>query len=1213
MSKRLLLLLIVSGFFNLLQAQDSLQATILLIGDAGELTNGRHPVVEAARKLVKMDAKTTVLYLGDNLYKTGLPDNLVPNYEIAKAPLDSQIRIAGKGDAKVYFVPGNHDWANGSDAGYESILRVQSYIDILGNNNIAMLPRDGCPGPEEVKITDDVTLVMMDSQWWLQTNDKPGVESDCPYKTKQEVLTQLDEILSDNAGKLVLFAFHHPFRTYGPHGGYFTFKQHIFPLTDAKPNLYIPLPIIGSAYPLTRAVFGTAQDLKHPLYQDMMRQIEPIVKSHPNVIYLHGHEHTLQLIKDSGYNYIVSGSGCKSNRVSKTKNTEFSSSEKGFATLQISKSKKVQVTFYGVNGDSTQNLFSKEIVDFSKILEPEVKDTVREVEYVFKDSVVISASDKYKKENKFAQIFFGDNYRKVWSKPVSLQEFNISKEQGGFKILSLGGGKQTKSLKLADKNGKEWSLRTIEKDPEKALPVNLRGTMAQDVVEDMISASDPYAPLIVPTMAKAIGVPHADPKFFFVPDDPALGKYRSLFANKVAMLEERDPVPDNDTKSTSKVTNKLYEENNDKIDQEAVLKARLLDMLIGDFDRHADQWKWGTEDTGIGKLYIPVPRDRDQAFFNSDGLLVKYLSRQRMRFLQGFDPKITDLKGLNFVARDFDRFFLNGIEENTWRSITDSFVYKLNDQVIDEAVSKYPEEVKPMMAANIAKKLKSRRADLAKQSVDYYKFISREVTVTGSNEEEFFRLTQDGKNLKLSVYRKEIDNDSSLVAYHRSFDPAVTKEIRLFGLNGNDKFKIDSNVLSPIKVRIIGGKGEDSFNLQGNVRNYLYDLSTEKNVIVNSSKTRNEMSSDVNVLDYKSTGHQYNQLSFPMFNFGFNSEDGLLVGLGFHARTYGFRKEPYATDQKLTSLVAPANGRAYQLRYRGEFNQVLGKNDIILNADFVNPTLNNFFGIGNETQFNKDLKIPFYRVRYKFVETDLLLRRRYNDLLSISLGPTFYHYWDNYEDNKSRILGNPASQGLDSASIYSPKSYLGIKAKMDIVYIDNEVFPTRGITWFTEFRSVRGLNDNSGKLTKIQSDMTIYAKVSDISRVSTVLRFGGGHVFNDKMEYFQALNLGANNYLRGYFKNRFSGSSMLYSSAEMRYKIFKSKSAILPGDVGVLGFFDIGRVWAPYQSSQKWHNSYGGGLYFVPFNLIMLSATVAMSDESRLFNFTLGTKFNLTF
>jgi len=1212
---KLIILFITAQFINCsAYAQDSIKATILLIGDAGQLTKGKQPVVDAARKTVKMNENTTVIYLGDNLYKSGLPDSYIPNYEMAKAPLDSQIRIAGQAKTKVYFIPGNHDWANGDAIGYENVLRVQSYIDYLGNNNVSMLPRDGCPGPVEVKINDDVTLVIMDSQWWLHIKDKPTVESDCPFKTKAEVLTELDEILSRNSGKLVLFATHHPFRTYGPHGGYFTFKQHIFPFTDAVPNLYLPLPVIGSAYPLTRAVFGTAQDLKHPLYQAMIRDIEPIVKSHPNVIYLAGHEHTMQLIQDSGYNYIVSGSGSKSNRVSKTKKTLFATPQTGFATLQISKNKNVRAVFYGVDGEKIEELYSKNILNFTNIPVPLTeKDTMREVEYVFKDSVVISATDQYKEEKKFSQLFMGNNYRKEWSTPIALKMFNLRKEQGGFKIISLGGGKQTKSLKLEDKNGKEWTLRTVEKDPEKALPQNLRGTLAQDVVADMISASDPYAALVVPTLAKALRVPAAQPRYFFVPDDPALGKYRVYFANRVATLEDRNPVPDNDTKSTSKILNKLYEENDHKVDQPKVLTARLLDMLIGDFDRHADQWKWGTEDTGKGKLYYPVPRDRDQAFFNSDGLLVKILSKNKMRFLQGFKKNIKDINGANFVARDFDRSFLNKINEKQWKEITDSFIFKITDRIIDEATAKYPRELRPSVFKNAAATLKSRRDDLALESMKYYKFISKEVTVTGSNQEEYFHITNDSGFLKLNVYKKNAKSDTSLLLYSRSFDPKITKELRLYALNGDDKVEIDADVSSPIQLRIIGGKGDDTFNLKGNVSNYLYDLTQEKNVLLNAKRTNNKMSGNVEVLDYKNTGYQYKQLSFPMINLGFNAEDGLLLGLGFHKRTYGFRKDPYATDQKLTTLIAPGNDNAYKLKYVGEFNQVVGKNDLVLNTEFVNPTLNNFFGIGNQTIYDKNNNISFYRVRYKYVAADLLLRKRFNEVLQVSAGPSYLHYWNKFKDNKNRILGKPSLQGIDSASIYSQKDYVGLKAKLDINFVNNELFPSRGITWYTEFSKMYGANKNSQNLTKLQSDMTIYAKVSDLSRLSTVLRFGAGHIYTKNYEYFQAVTLGANNYLRGFRKDRFSGSSMAYASAELRYKLFRLKSHFIPGDVGILGFYDIGRVWKKGESSQKWHNSTGAGVYFVPFNMVMVSATLGISEEDKLVNFTLGTKFNLTF
>src|SRR5437868_289781 len=161
MTKKLMLMTCILVIHStLLVAQDSIQARIILIGDAGQLTNGRHPVVAAAKRLIPMDEKTTVVFLGDNLYKTGLPDNSLPTYDIAKAPLDSQITIAGKSKAQVYFIPGNHDWANGGDLGYESILRVQSYIDFLSNDHVHMYPRDGCPGPVEVQITKDIVLVM---------------------------------------------------------------------------------------------------------------------------------------------------------------------------------------------------------------------------------------------------------------------------------------------------------------------------------------------------------------------------------------------------------------------------------------------------------------------------------------------------------------------------------------------------------------------------------------------------------------------------------------------------------------------------------------------------------------------------------------------------------------------------------------------------------------------------------------------------------------------------------------------------------------------------------------------------------------------------------------------------------------------------------------------------------------------------------------------
>ena len=295
------LVLILSFFFYTsgFGQSDSIESRIILIGDAGKLNFGRQPVVDAARDSIPLDKKTIVLFLGDNLYKTGLPEDFLPQYKAARAVLDSQINIAKGTDAKLIFIPGNHDWTDGSINGLENVERQEAYINELGNKNVLFVPSDGCVGPVEYKVNKDVTLVLFDSQWFIQKGEKPGVESDCSIKTEDQFYEELDRILGNNKDKLVILACHHTLKSYGAHGGYYTLKQHIFPFTDLNPNLWIPLPVIGSIYPIARGVFGTPEDLHYPAYQNMINHIEKLVQPYPNILFVAGHEHNLQLIKDS--------------------------------------------------------------------------------------------------------------------------------------------------------------------------------------------------------------------------------------------------------------------------------------------------------------------------------------------------------------------------------------------------------------------------------------------------------------------------------------------------------------------------------------------------------------------------------------------------------------------------------------------------------------------------------------------------------------------------------------------------------------------------------------------------------------------------------------------------------------------------------------------------------------------------------------------------
>jgi len=1207
-----LILLFIS--FWCYSQNDTIQARLVLIGDAGDFQKGRHPVVDAVRETTKPDKKTTILYLGDNLYTTGLPDEQSLYYDIRRSVLDTQIAIANGTDAKVYFIPGNHDWDRGGKGGWEAIIRQQQYIDSKGGKNVKFYPEDGCGGPVEIQLSNDAVLVIFDSQWWIHPHDKPGVESDCSYKTKLEVLTQIEDILSKNSKKLVILACHHTFKSYGIHGGYFTIKQHIFPLTDLKPNLYIPLPVIGSIYPIARGVFGTPADLSYPAYANMIHDVQKVVKTYPNVIFVAGHEHNLEFIKDSSYNYIVSGSGTKRTRVSPNKNAPFTSDLNGFAVLDISKNKNVDVSFYTVS-DSIRKAFRGHVLNFSKILlPPSAGDTIPAVYVPYSaDSITVSANRNYAKASRSKRFFNGNNYRDVWAAPVKLKVFRMNAEMGGFKITGIGGGHQTKSLKLKDINGKEWSLRTINKDVTRILPAGVQNTAVEDYLQDFISSAHPYSPLIVPALAKAVSVVVATPKFYFVPNDPALGIYRTYFANTVCLLEEKEPTPDGgDTKSEQKLVNKLVDDNDNHIDQEAFLRARLLDFLLADWDRHFDQWRFAEKDTGKGKLYYPIPRDRDQAFSYANGILVKYGAQNMLPFLKGFRKNITGIKWLAYWAKDLDRTFLTGLDSATWKKTIASFKASLPDKVIDNAVRNLPPEIYSLDGKELSAKLKSRRDDLPKEGMRYYAFLSKQVNVTGSNKNEFFRVESVGKNLLVRVYKRTERTDSFSLIYSRIFEPSITKEIDLYGLNGDDLFEIDKNARSNIKLRITGGRGDDTFNIKGRVKNYLYDFTREKNFIENKSRSVERFKNDPEVNKYVSTGFNYNKNNFPNINLAYNEEDGLMAGVGFYRKTYGFRKDPYSTFQKLSTLYALSSG-AYKVLYQGEFIQVAGKNDLVINGELGKPALNNFFGIGNFTKIQRNNDDNYYRVRYNYVYADFLLRHQLEGIVNVSAGPTFYNYWNHLSDNQNKILSTPSLVGLDSINVYKTKVYAGGKLKIQVNNVNSELLPTRGVLWNTEFSALAGMNRNSHPLTSLSSDMTVYSSLTDPARVVSVLRLGAGHIFSKNYEYFQALNIGQNNFLRGFRKNRFSGSSLAYGSLSLLIKLFDSKSYIFPGSVGIIVYDDVGRVWAGNQNSNKWHNSTGGGLYYSPFNMVLISAAVGFSKEETLFNFSIGTKFNLTF
>ena len=87
---------------------------------------------------------------------------------------------------------------------------------------------------------------------------------------------------------------------------------------------------------------------------------------------------------------------------------------------------------------------------------------------------------------------------------------------------------------------------------------------------------------------------------------------------------------------------KIYKDKDNRVDQVALVRARLFDIFIGDWGRHPDNWRWAEFDEGKDQtIYKPVPRDRDQAYTKIDGLYPN-LAGSFLKQVQGFGYTKTD-------------------------------------------------------------------------------------------------------------------------------------------------------------------------------------------------------------------------------------------------------------------------------------------------------------------------------------------------------------------------------------------------------------------------------------------------------------------------------------------------------------------------------------------------------------------------------------------
>ncbi len=813
-------------------------------------------------------------------------------------------------------------------------------------------------------------------------------------------------------------------------------------------------------------------------------------------------------------------------------------------------------------------------------------------------NIIRAAGPEYNRPP-FYQSFWGRNYRKEWTTPVAFPVMMLDTAFGGLKPYKQGGGNQSKSLHLKTKDDKLYAMRSVNKTLKILVPKIFHNTFIEDIANDEISMSHPYGALSVPLMANAAGIYHTNPKYVYVPEQPALDTFNKVFANNLYLLEER---PDDDWSNAPNLGNfkkfydsedvreKLYENNDRQVDQVAFAKARIFDMFIGDWDRHQDQWKWGEIEKDKKTYYVPVPVDRDQVYSKYDGLLLKMvISAAGMKYFQSFDYDIPYPEGYSYEKRNVDRFFTNSLTLIEWQNVAKELQQSLTDSVIEKSIRQMPPEIFAISGNDIIAKLKSRRSHLEEYATKYYLFLSKNVDIVGSQEREHFEVKHlNDKETEVNIFDLEEKENDKQLFYSRKFNANETNEIRLYGLSGKDTYSVDGKFNNGIKLRIISGDDIDSILLAGNGKKvHVYD-NPKKNIIQPKSKARLHLSSDsmVHAFDYDAfiPGKRGIRPSI-----GFNSEDRLYVGIGYGWLHQSFRKKPFSSLQNVLVNYSISQ-KAFSTTYTGLFPKTVGNWNLLLKGNYDAVRWTQFFGLGNET-LNQVDDIDYYRMR----SAQWLGSIGLNRLIGKSnITVSGFYNSVNILNDTNRFL---AKQYLPfNPEKFRTNSFIGGMLNYNITSVNDSIVPEKGIVFSANAGYTYNTKDDNRSFASFGGDVQMYIPL--VKKISLAISTGSATVTGTP-EFYQYATIGGANSLRGYRTGRFSGKTAFYNSNEIRF-ITNIRSYYMNGKVGLLAFFDEGRVWLPTEKSNTWHTNYGGGILLVPFKLIYVDVTYGISNDDKL-------------
>ncbi len=1226
---RLLPLAVFLCFFNTVFAQNQ-PYPVYLIGNTATKAISPENYTLLKQELDGQKLPFTVIHLGDIALNNGWPENPSPDQIVRLDLLLNLVKDNPKG--KIIFLPGDKDWNNSGREGLKAVKRLEKYVNAKLPYKNGFTPGSGCPGPEILDINPYLRIVAINSSWWMHPFDKPEVtDTDCKILSRAEFVEELQEAVSEAENRNVLVVGHHPIISTGVYGGRMTLKTHLFPFSDKNPRNRFPLPVFGTIYATYRQNIGTPRDMAHVKYAAFQEELSKIFKQVPGLVYASAHEYNLQLLESDETYHIISGSLTQKEALGKSPETIFNAAKTGFAKLEYYPNGEVMVHFLQMAGPVISEIFTKTLfqspcADLPQPVAPvnrqyvpcPVPDSVPDTYMEINNGLVTKIPGPQFKANWLKRTAFGTLYRTTWTTPVQVSLLDLKRTYGGLVPIGRGGGRQTTSLKLKARNGDEFVFRSVEKDPIKALPLVLRETFVTNVLRDIMATGTPYGALICAALLDSTDILHARPRLFVMPNDQALGPFRSPFSGMLGLLEERPTDPPKNKKGFAQADDitrtfglfrKLYDDHDNRLDAYAFGKARAFDIWVGDFGKHDDNWRWAGYNTKTGeRIYKPIPRDRDHSFSRWNGIL-PWLADQPfgVASIQNFGYDYQGLRSLNYQARHLDRALLQSLSRQDWQKIAQELQAEMDEATIDKAILATPREVIPVSGNEIGFKLKNRIKTLPKTLDAYYLALAQIVDIVGSNKNEYFLVT---RNADGSVRVQEFEKDKltkgpeDTAYFDRTFYPSETKEIRIFGLDGKDVFEVTGSSEKSILVRIIGGEGADIIRDNSNVagrRHFTRVYDVPKTEMQLGAESKNLTSNAININSYNRQEFRYNYFS-PLPGLIYNRSDGLGASLTVRAGKFLFREEE---EKRIYSFdIRGTDQGTFQISGGAIWNNVFKTwsvgGDLSVGSYFP---FYNFFGLGNNTtKDEKKFDGNFYRARYKGVTFSAFTQTRFLRKSRFRFGPLVEQLTSTPQPGT--ILEGQIFQELTTGR----ESLAGGFAELDFDLRDNQNFTLKGLRFNFQHYSYQRMNRQKNAFGLTSGYAQYFGTARLYLPITLVAKLGGAKNYGEDLPFYKYTSLGLRDNLRGYVNNRFFGDRSSYLNTELRFHLGRVRTSILPFYYGVVTFYDQGKVWFKGTDNGGWHHGYGAGFYVAPLEeRYALNVLFGHSAEEKLLiQFSLG-------